>query len=195
MRKLLDGINVCLTAIREDDMDAIENWFNNVEFLRYYDMLPAIPQSRREVEKMVKSYQDSQERCIFAIREKETEKIIGIAGFDEIISSNGTATIFIGIGNDSFKGRGLGKETMSLLIDYGFSELNFYRIQLNVISYNEAAIKLYEKLGFIREGTYRKFILRDEKRFDMYLYGMLRTEWEARFKTGLKAGLEAGFEG
>lgn len=182
MRNLLDGSNVRLTAIREDDMNAIENWFNNVEFLRYYDMLPAIPKSRKEVEDMVKNYQDSQERCLFAIREKGTGKIIGIAGFDEIISSNGTATVFIGIGEDSFKGSGLGKETMSLLMDYGFNELNFYRIQLNVISYNKTAIKLYEGLGFIREGTYRQFIFRDGKRYDMYLYGMLKTEWEARFR-------------
>ena len=90
-------------------MDTIENWFNNVEFLRYYDMLPAIPKSRGEVEKMIKDYQDSQERFIFAIREKKTGKIIGIAGFDEIISSNGTATVFIGIGDESFKGKGLGR--------------------------------------------------------------------------------------
>jgi RimJ/RimL family protein N-acetyltransferase len=182
MRNLLDGSKVCLTAVREDDMDAIENWFNDVEFLRYYDMLPAIPKSRGEVEKMIRDYQDSQERYIFAIREKNTGKIIGVAGFDEIINSNGTATVFIGIGDVSFKGRGLGKETMLLLMDYGFNELNFHRIQLNVIAYNEAAIKLYEGLGFIREGRYREFIFRDGKRYDMYLYGMLRKEWEARFK-------------
>ncbi|NLC68806.1 MAG: GNAT family N-acetyltransferase [Clostridiaceae bacterium] len=182
MRNLLDGDNVRLAAIREDDMDTIENWFNNVEFLRYYDMLPAIPKSRGEVEKMIKDYQDSQERFIFAIREKKTGKIIGIAGFDEIISSNGTATVFIGIGDESFKGKGLGRETMLLLIDYGFNEMNFHRIQLNVISYNEVAIKMYEKLGFAREGTYREFISRDGKRYDMYLYGMLRSEWEARYR-------------
>lgn len=66
---------------------------------------------------------------------------------------------------------------MSLLLDYGFNELNFYRIQLNVISYNENAIKLYEGLGFVKEGSYRDFIFRDGKRHDMYLYGLLKQEW------------------
>jgi RimJ/RimL family protein N-acetyltransferase len=62
-------------------------------------------------------------------------------------------------------------------LDFGFNELNFYRIQLNVISYNDVAINLYESIGFKKEGIYRNFILRDGKRYDMYLYGMLREEW------------------
>ena len=46
-----------------------------------------------------------------------------------------------------------------------------------MIAYNERAIKLYEKLGFTREGTLREFIFRDGNRYDMYLYGLLRHEW------------------
>jgi len=179
LKDMLIGTNVFLTSVKDDDIDEIEKWFNNVEFLRYYDMIAAVPKSRRQVENMIKDYQDSYEKYIFAIRDKKTEKIIGIAGFDEIISSNGTATTFIGIGNNVYKGKGYGKESMMLLLDYGFNELNFYKIQLNVIAYNGAAIKLYEKLGFMREGTYREFILRDGKRYDMYLYGLLRSEWLA----------------
>jgi len=181
MRNLLDGSNIRLTAVQEDDMHVIEDWFNNVEFLRYYDMIPAMPKSRKQVENMIKYYEDSPERCIYAIREKKTGRIIGVAGFDEIIWSNGVATVFVGIGDENFTGKGLGKEAMTLLLDYGFNELNFYRIQLNVISYNKTAIGLYEDLGFIREGTYRQFINRDGKRYDMYLYGLLRAEWEITF--------------
>ncbi len=179
LKDMLIGTNVFLTSVKDDDIDEIEKWFNNVEFLRYYDMIAAVPKSRRQVENMIKDYQDSYEKYIFAIRDKKTEKIIGIAGFDEIISSNGTATTFIGIGNNVYTGKGYGKESMMLLLDYGFNELNFYKIQLNVIAYNGVAIKLYEKLGFMREGTYREFILRDGKRYDMYLYGLLRSEWLA----------------
>ena len=43
-------------------------------------------------------------------------------------------------------------EALDLLLDFGFNELNFHRIQLNVISYNDAAIALYETLGFVKEG-------------------------------------------
>ena len=45
---------------------------------------------------------------------------------------------------------------------------------------NHKAIALYERLGFVHEGTHREFLERDGQRHDMLLYGMLRPEWEAR---------------
>jgi len=178
MRNLLVGDKVKLTAIKESDFTEIEEWFNNTEFLRYYDMLPAMPKSRKKLEEMIQGYENSAERCIYAIRANSTGKIIGVAGFDEIIWSNGVATVFIGVGDSRYLGRGFGKEALKLILDFGFNELNFYRIQLNVISYNKTAINLYESLGFVREGTYREFILRDGKRYDLYLYGLLKAEWK-----------------
>ena len=67
---------------------------------------------------------------------------------------------------------------MRLLLDYAFGELNLHRFQLTVFAYNERASALYEKLGFVREGVFREFLLRDGTRYDMYLYGLLRREWE-----------------
>ncbi len=177
MRNLFCGPNLKLTSIKEADVEAIEKWFNDIAFLRYYDMLPAFPQNQKDVKQMLEEFSDSFVKYIFAIRENDSEDIIGIIGFDDIIWSNGVATVFIGIGDERYTGKGLGKEALSLLLDFGFNELNFYRIQLNVIAYNEGAIKLYENAGFQKEGTYRKFINRDGERYDMLLYGLLREEW------------------
>jgi RimJ/RimL family protein N-acetyltransferase len=177
MRNLLSGTNVRLTAIRDEDLIHIENWFSRVEFLRFYDMMPAIPQTSKEVKEGIEYYMNSKEKYIFAIRPIDSDKIIGVTGFDDIIWSNGVATIFIGIGESEYSGKGLGKEAFKLILDFGFNELNFYRIQLNVIEYNKTAIKLYEGTGFIREGAYRRFIYRDGQRFDLYLYGLLKDEW------------------
>jgi RimJ/RimL family protein N-acetyltransferase len=76
-------------------------------------------------------------------------------------------------------GKSYGGEALHLLLDHAFGELNLHRVQLTVLACNEPAIALYEKLGFVREGVYREFLLRDRIRFDMYLYGLLRREWEA----------------
>ncbi len=178
MRDLLTGRNVRLTAIRDSDVEAIEAWFNDVQFLRSYDVVPAIPRQPTEVRKMLQGFSDSGERIIFAIRAIETDQIIGISGFDEIIWSNGAAALFIGIGDKRYIAKGFGRESIRLLLDFGFNELNFYRIQLNVISYNGPAIRLYESLGFIKEGIFRKFIQRDGDRYDLYLYGLLKEEWQ-----------------
>ena len=69
---------------------------------------------------------------------------------------------FIGIGDEECRNKGLGKEALNLLIDYGFNEMNFYKLQLHVIEYNKAAIKLYESLGFVKkvciEGTFTEMV-------------------------------------
>jgi len=178
MRNILKGEKIKLTSVRKEDIPLMEEWFNDVEFLRYYDMTPAMPRTREQIEKTVDRHYSSNERCMYAIRINETDKIIGVTGFDDIIWSNGTAMFYIGIGDKSYTSKGLGKEAMELMLDFGFNELNFHRIHLSVISYNQRAIKLYESLGFIREGAYREFINRDGKRYDLYLYGLLRDEWK-----------------
>jgi RimJ/RimL family protein N-acetyltransferase len=175
---MLTGPNVRLTAVRDDDTAVMEEWFNSAVFGRYYDFLPALPKQRREVQAMLDEMREAADRMIFAVRDQKTQGLIGLAGFDEILWSNGVATCFLGIGEAAYRGRGGGKEALRLLLDFGFYELNFYRVQLNVIAYNEAAIRLYERHGFVREGTYRRCVFRDGKRWDMYLYGLLIEEWQ-----------------
>lgn len=144
-------------------------------------MLPALPQQQRELKKLLDSFAENTNKYIFAVRGAESDALIGIAGFDDILWTNRVATLFIGIGDPRNTGRGLGKEALQLLLDFGFYELNLDRIQLYVIAYNEAAINLYEGLGFIKEGTLRKFILRDGDRYDLLVYGLLEEEWPGNY--------------
>ncbi len=88
------------------------------------------------------------------------------------------ATLFIGIGNKNIRGKGYGKEALKILLDYGFNDRDFHRIQLNVLEFNHGAIALYEKAGFKKEGVFREFVLREGSRYDLYLYGLLKREWE-----------------
>jgi RimJ/RimL family protein N-acetyltransferase len=179
MKNLLTGNNVKLTAIMDKDIEVIIEWFNDTSFLRTYDIFPAIPQNLNQIHELMDYYTKSSERVLFAIRDRESEKIIGLTGFDDILWNNGTAAFFIGIGDNQFKGKGLGKEAAKMALDFGFYELNLHRIQLNVISYNEPGIRLYESLGFTREGCAREAVKRDGKRSDLYLYGILSAEWNS----------------
>ncbi|MDF2950303.1 MAG: N-acetyltransferase [Sedimentibacter sp.] len=165
-----------LTKIETNDMQYIYEWFSDIDFLRTYDYMPPISQTKEEVDKTFNDYEKNEESVVFAIKIKENNQIIGIAGFDDIVKENKVATLFIGIGDKNIRGRGYGKEALNLLLEYGFNELDFYRIQLNVLEFNHAAIALYEKAGFKREGTFREFVLRDGKRYDLFLYGLLKYE-------------------
>jgi RimJ/RimL family protein N-acetyltransferase len=164
-----------LSEIKKEDMEYIYKWFSDPEFLKYYDYYPPLPLKKAKVDKMFNYYKESGKSKVFAV--KKGSSIIGIAGFDDIIKENRVATLFIGLGNKNERGKGYGRETMYLLLEYGFNNLNFHRIQLNVLQFNEGAIALYEKCGFKKEGVFREFVLRDGKRFNLLLYGLLKNEW------------------
>lgn len=166
-----------LSKIEKDDMDYIYQWFTDSEFLKYYDYYPPIPQTKAEVNKTFEEYEEKKSK-VFALKTVADDNIIGLAGFDDIILENNVATLFIGIGASASRGKGYGKEAMDLLLDYGFNNMKLHRIQLNVLEFNIPAIKLYEKSGFKREGVFREFVLRDNKRYDLLLYGLLKREWE-----------------
>ncbi len=166
---------VYLDTIKKEDMPSLYNWFSDIEFLSTYDYVLPVPMTKKKVDKMIKEYNAENNSIIFAIRTSDG-KIIGIAGYYDIIKDNNVATLFIGIGDVACHGKGYGKEALNELISYGFNTLNLYRIQLNVIAFNVAAISLYEKSGFTKEGTMREFVLRNGLRYDLYMYAKLKNE-------------------
>nr|WP_312576636.1 GNAT family protein [Sedimentibacter sp.] len=174
---MIQSKNLYFSNIEKEDMKYLYQWFSDTEFLKYYDYIPPIPQSEEEVNSTFNDYKIKSESVVFAIRLLSDGKIIGIAGFDDIVKSNEVATIFIGIGNKNLRGKGYGNESLKILLDYGFNDMGLYRIQLNVLEFNTSAIKLYERAGFKKEGVYREFVLRNNIRYNMFLYGLLKNEY------------------
>lgn len=182
LRTLLIGQKIKLTSMMDKDIPIIEKWYNDADFSRYFDTVSAFPHTQIEINNSLNEIKKSNDKYSFAIRDKESGSIVGTCGFENIQWNNSTAVVYIGIGNMEYRNKGIGREALKLLLEFGFFELNLYRLQLNVIEYNEKAIKLYELTGFKREGVYREFIKRDGRRFNMYLYGLLRNEWKEMVK-------------
>lgn len=178
INRLLVGERVKLTSFKEEYLPTFEAWYNDTSFLRLYDVVSAFPKSEIQLQEMLSDTRKSDDKYLFAVKTIEEDKLIGVTGFENILWNNGTAWVYIGIGDADLRGKGVGREALALTMEFGFQELNLHRIQLNVLSYNKPAIALYERLGFKREGVYREFIHRDGKRHDMYLYGILRKEWQ-----------------
>lgn len=74
------------------------------------------------------------------------------------------------------QGQGLGKETLRLIVDYGFKTLNLKRIYAEIYSYNKNSIKLFEKIGFKLEGKLREHHYWNGKFHDSLIYSILRSE-------------------
>lgn len=175
---LLAGEKVRLTAVTSNDLPTITRWWADADFLRLYNSAPAVPRNEEQLSRRFDLGQTSPDTFLFAVRLLEYDDVIGLLELDGIEWSNRTTFLSIGIGAPEYRGKGYGYEAMRLALNFAFNELNLYRVCLTVFSYNEAAIALYERLGFTREGVYREHLERDGRRHDMILYGLLRREWQ-----------------
>ena len=64
-----------------------------------------------------------------------------------------------------FSGKGFGTKMMAEILDFG-QKMGFLRIELSTATINEKAIRLYEKMGFEREGVLENYtFLKSENRF------------------------------
>ena len=112
---------------------------------------------------------------IFRI-ELENE-LIGEIGLKSIRWYNRKAEIHLALKKE-FCGKGVGKKALLLLLDYSFHTLNFHRLEAEVAAYNQAAQKLFEKLGFRQEGVLREAKFYNGRYFDILRYGLLKTDYQ-----------------
>jgi len=75
---------------------------------------------------------------------------------------------------DDWHGKGAGTALMRAAIDLADKWLNLTRLELDVYTDNEPAIRLYKKFGFVIEGTLVNYAYRDGQFVDTYTMARLR---------------------
>ncbi|MFO7742037.1 MAG: GNAT family N-acetyltransferase [Anaerolineae bacterium] len=75
---------------------------------------------------------------------------------------------------DDWQGKGVGTALMEAAIDLADNWLNLARLELTVFVDNALAIGLYEKMGFITEGTLANYVFRDGEYVDCLTMARLR---------------------
>lgn len=80
------------------------------------------------------------------------------------------------------KGRGHGSSTLRLIARYCFEVLEFHRLWLYVSVDNKRAIRFYQRLGFVREGTARDCERRGDEYQSMHIFSMLESEYRDKLK-------------
>ena len=76
----------------------------------------------------------------------------------------------------SARGRGIGTAAVVQLVQFGFERCNLRRIHLQAIASNVAAIRCYEKAGFVVEGRQREHAWVRGAYEDIVRMGILRSQ-------------------
>jgi putative acetyltransferase len=75
---------------------------------------------------------------------------------------------------DDWQGKGVGTRLVQAAVDLADKWLNLHRLELQVYTDNEAGIRLYQKFGFVIEGTHKDFAFRDGAYVDAHFMARIR---------------------
>jgi RimJ/RimL family protein N-acetyltransferase len=91
---------------------------------------------------------------------------------------NGTFKYGIAILREHWR-KGYASEAIKLLLRYFFLELRYHKVTVQVYDFNNASLKLHQKLGFRVEGCLRHMIYTNGHYHDEYVLGMTAEEFAA----------------
>jgi RimJ/RimL family protein N-acetyltransferase len=176
--KKLAGKKCYLSPCDIDDAEKWAEWFNDLAValpLGDEAYTPSTRDSERDaVESIIKS-----RAHIFTIVDLEDDVPLGRCLLFNVDHLNRSAMFGIFIGEKSYWGKGYGHEAAKLLLDYGFNLLNLNSIMLGVFSFNERAIRSYQKVGFKEIGRRRQARIVGDKKFDVIFMDILAEEFES----------------
>ena len=160
--------NIGLRVITEDDTDNIIRWRNSREVMEHFiDRNPLTREIHLNwLKTKVKTGKVAQ--YIICVLEDNKETEIGSTYFRDIDNETrqGEFGIFI---SREYTGKGYGTKTLNLMKQIGFKEMHFKKITLRVLKDNAAAIKSYEKNGFIPTGEEETVCVGNEKKTVMFM--------------------------
>lgn len=150
------GKQCMLRPLVMEDLNYINNW-NQIEEVNKYlgnGYAPISIDIQREwLKQMIDTSKYSCNKRYMIVKE---ETPIGLIGLYAINWISRTCEIGLYIGEETFKGRGIGSDAYTIMEVYATSYLNLRKIKLQVVEKNVPAVRFWKKHGFIECGVYKK---------------------------------------
>lgn len=173
--RFLIGKRVYLRALEKEDLIYIRKWSNDHEIRKLTGEV--VSMSQADADKFLERVYSDNTREWFVIVVKENDRVIGETGLLRMFPAWRTTDISIIIGEKDAWGKGYGTESILLLLYYAFRRLNFHRVAIGVVGFNEKAIRFWEKIGFKKEGIQRDGYYYKHKYHDFVMMSILEDEF------------------
>ncbi len=172
---MLKGSKVTLRAMEPSDIEVLFAWENDVDNWQISNT--HAPFSRHILEQFVNSENDifSNKQLRLMIEENESSLTVGAVDLFEFDPLHLKAGVGILIAEHEFRGKGLAKESLQLLIEYAFDIINLHQLFCHIEIKNTRSLELFQGLGFEITGTKKD-------------WSMNNGEWENQYFLQLISG-------
>jgi RimJ/RimL family protein N-acetyltransferase len=176
------GERVRLRAMEPADAEALWRWNHDPEVMRWMDASYAQSLARVRTwleERPRNAYGD----VLFGVDAPADPaapaadwRLIGLVRLSGAQPETGCAELDIYLGEKEYWGKGYATDVMRTVCRYGFESMRLHKVTLTVVTENEAALRVYRRVGFVEEGRLREVFRREGRWLDMYTMGLLEGE-------------------
>lgn len=154
----LEGELVVLRPVRRSDATGLASV--DPETMRLTGSHPR-EHTLEDLERWYETRADHDDRLDLSIVDRAGGEWVGEVVLNELSPDNRSCNFRILIGRERDYGRGLGTEAARLILAHAFETVGLHRVELEVYAFNPRARRVYEKVGFVHEGTKRDALLWD----------------------------------
>ena len=176
---MLRGKKIYLTSIEKEDLEPLRNWRNREDYRKYFREYREISKDMQQRWYESKVLADNS-TIMFAIRDLETDELLGCCGLCYInwVNRNSDLSLYIGKDFAYIDHDGIAKEACKLMFRYGFGELGLEKIWTEIYEFDKPKYELYQELGFHEDGILRKQYFHDGKWWNSYMLSLLSEEFK-----------------
>ncbi|WP_160132810.1 GNAT family N-acetyltransferase [Halococcus salsus] len=167
----LDGEDVTLRTIEEEDLDFLQRHIND----------PAVrtpigattPVNATDEREWFESMSEGDDVSLLVCADGDT---VGTISLMDINADHGFGELGYWIAPDAW-GEGYATAATRLLVGHAFDQRRLHKVSAKVFDYNTGSQRVLEKVGFTGEGVDREEAFVDGEYVDVHRYGLLEDEW------------------
>lgn len=130
-----------------------------------------------QLERWYATRAEQPDRLDLTIVERSSSEPVGEVVLNGLDPDNRCCGFRINLHGAHLFGRGFGTEATRLALAHAFDTVGLHRIRLEVYAFNPRARRVYEKVGFVHEGTMRDALYWDGSWVNAELMSILAGEW------------------
>jgi RimJ/RimL family protein N-acetyltransferase len=171
-----------LEYFTKEDFQQLMDWIHNEHLItNWAGSLFAYPLTEKSLDWYIEETNDllKSDALVYKAVDSDTGNMVGHISLGSISRKNNSARISrVLVGEACQRGKGICTQMMEAVLKVGFEELQLHRIGLGVYDFNEAAIRCYQRCGFVIEGVSRDVLMYNNEYWSLVEMSILDHEWK-----------------
>lgn len=168
----LEGDIVELRTVEESDLQFLQTHANDPQIWAATG-IPAPANAQQEQEFFENVVAGGDEIHLLVVADGEP---VGMVGLHQLNKERGNVEVGYWIAPDHH-GNGYATEATELLVTYAFEHRRLHKVSAEVYEFNDASMRVLEKLGFVEEGILRDELFVYGEYQDSHRFSVLEEEW------------------